>query len=204
MIVVEVGPGFVYAIRGKQVLQQTENAIRTGGIAASISDKISDGGKYIGEVEDLTAALRKSEGKGSTWLRKIADRFDASPASVNLIAEDDVYEAIAIANRVPRRSDAFITDGGTMYLRRSRGADILRDFAHEGTHALDIARGGMFKTVGSEWYAERLASMSPEQIFKREFRAYRIGDLVGDKPRFTSRKELVDHILSQYKFAMEP
>ena len=194
MFVIEVGPGFAYAIRGKQLLQQTSNATRGGGIAASLSDYVVKDGladKFIGDVSTLTAALRKIEGQGSTWLRKIADRFDEAPQSVYFCSDGEFDRYYLRINGAPPRTgervNGFFKDGA-IYLRRSSGNQILRVFVHEATHALDMGVGGLFTRVGSKWKAKDLNNMTAQEEFKREIRVFRAERFVDGIPHFLTRR----------------
>jgi hypothetical protein len=218
MFVIEVGPGFAYLIRGKQLLQQTSNSSRGGGIAASVSKHVDGGGVYRGELEELVSGLRRIESaldgkKGTTWLRKIANEAEDTEGIINIIDDtttaglDEFNRAAIRAGGKPNQT-AFTTDDGIIYLRRSRGNSILVDFAHEMTHRIDHRAGGIFKQKGSTWYAEKLKNLDNEQLFRSEFRAFRVGNIVANyidgQPRFATRKELFDYILNNYKQAHNP
>jgi hypothetical protein len=206
MFVVEVSAGFGYVIRGKQVLQQTDNALRGGHVgAASISDKVDITGDFWGDVEDLTKALRNVNGQGSTELRRIADRFDALPNTV--IFHDTPKKMLAYLRSrnysVDDSAKAFTDIANSIHLCRSRGSSILRDFAHEGQHAVDFGVNGIFTKKGTRWYAKDIGSMTPEQVFRREMRGYRTAAWVDGVSHFATRDELVEHILRNYN-AAEP
>ena len=216
---VEVSAGFGYVIRGKQVLQQTDNASRGSGIAASVSDHVDDSGKYIGELAELVAGIRKIEAtldgkKGTTWLRKIADEGDKLEGTDKVLIFDDLTDAGANGfSEAARRAGgdpkakAFMNNDGIIHLRRSRGNNILVDFSHEMQHSFDLRGGGLFKQVGSRWYVESLNSrhLNNDKVFRTEFRAYRVGNVVANaidgSPRFANRIELFNHILLNYKDA---
>ncbi len=209
MMIVEIGPGFAYAIRGKQVLQQTSNASRGGGFAASIADNIDESGEYVGEVEDLIAAIRNIEnnGPGGTWLRKIADHIEET--GLCFLESDLAFDTRLISRGIDpdeiKTIQGITMDGGVIYLRRSRGENILRNFVHEGTHAIDLRTGvGIFRKEGSKWYAKDIDSMTGEQIFLREFRAYRNENFLGGTPRFQTKQELTEYILRNYTGAEVP
>jgi hypothetical protein len=94
-------------------------------------------------------------------------------------------------------------NGGGVYLRESRGNQILIDFVHEGTHALDHSMGGIFFEKTSKWYAKDWRNLTPQQVYKREIRAYRAEKLLDGIPHFDSREKLIDHIFYKYN-AAEP
>jgi len=207
MFVVEVSAGFGYVIRGKQVLQQTDNASRGSSVAASISEHVVKDGladKFTGDVFTLTNALRKIEGRGSAWLRKIADKFDANPTAVSILDDSQFEETYILRNgRAPdfgERINGFFKDGH-VYLRESSGHQILRIFVHEGTHAVDMGVGGLFVRAGSKWKAKDIGNMTYQAVYKRELRAFRAERLVDGIPHFPTRQELVDHIFKHYNFA---
>lgn len=209
MFVVEVKPGFSYIIRGKQLLQQTSNATRvlhSGAASVAIRQHVDEVGDYVGGVEELTKSLRKVEGQGSTELRKIADRFDALPHMVTFHDTPEKMRAILRARdySVPDKAAAFTDKANQIHLCRSRGSSILRDFAHEGQHAVDFGVNGIFTKKGTRWYAKDIGSMTPEQVFRRELRGYRTAAWVDGVPEFATRDELVEHILRNYNDAAEP
>ena len=91
---------------------------------------------------------------------------------------------------------------GAIYLRESRGDQILRDFVHEATHALDMGVNGLFTRAGSKWKAKDLDNMTAQEEFNREIRAFRAERLLDGIPTFPTRKALVDHIFDFYRGAM--
>jgi len=184
-------------VDGGRVIARVSNAPK--GTAASISHLVS-GSEFTGGVADLTAALRQVQGHGSSWLRRMSDRFDAMPDSVHLLDDPAFAEAAA---RHGVRSAAGFYNGGAIFLKRSRGDMILRDFVHEGTHAMDFGVGGVFSKVGGKHYAPSIRAMTPLQTFKLELRAFRAERLVDGVPAHGGGRSLIDYILKHYN-AVEP
>jgi len=147
-------------------------------------------------------------------LRKIADEAESVEGIVNIVddltdAGLDTFESAARRYGGDPKARAFLTNDGSVYLRRSSGKDILVDFAHEMTHRIDHKEGaGIFKKIGSDWYSKSLDVLDEKQLFRSEFRAYRVGNIVANhidgSPRFATRKELFDQILSIYTNARNP
>ena len=144
-------------------------------------------------MDELVAGLRNTTGRGSGHLHKIADRFEEFPELVHIL--DEAGFAIAV-QRYGRHGVTDATQGfyfgGEVLLRRSRGGtQILRDFAHEVTHALDFASGGVFSGVD-------IVSMSQLQIPRRELRAFHAEALVDGFRDHGGGDSLVDFIIRLY------